>query len=323
MFSNHKTARSQLASYLLNCLRYPTVGQLVSIIIPVYNDPEGLRTTLESVTGQTYSPYEILVVDNNSTDTTREVATTYESSYPNLITVLDEVEIQSSYAARNTGVQNADGSILGFIDADMTVDRNWIESAVGYINQNDARYLACDVEVYSKNNNPNFFERYELATAFPVEAYVNESNFGVTASLFVTKDVFEEVGLFDHRFVSGGDAEFGNRVHDADIELHFDPGNVMYHPARSTFRSLVKKSIRIGKGKAQRRKHKPKNSRSAFDLRNFLPPNISVFYSRMNTKNTSKTDLFKYWLFSYLMKIIKYLSKISQMSHSDFDASNK
>lgn len=72
----------------------------ISVIIPVYNDAEGLRDTLESLVDQEFDgDYEILPVDNNSADNTGEVIEEFERNYPKLVRGLEENEIQSSYAA--------------------------------------------------------------------------------------------------------------------------------------------------------------------------------------------------------------------------------
>lgn len=75
----------------------------VSVIVPVYNDPTGIRDTLTALTKQTY-PTErvnILPIDNGSTDETRDVIRQFEREHEN-VTLVVEDEIQGSYAARNT-----------------------------------------------------------------------------------------------------------------------------------------------------------------------------------------------------------------------------
>ena len=123
---------------------------MISVVIPVYNDSEGIRTTLESLTAQTYptNAYEVLVVDNGSADDTREVVQEYCERYPGLVSLLVEDEIQSSYAARNRGIERACGSLVAFIDADMTVEPTWAESVVASRREHGWDYMGCRIETY-------------------------------------------------------------------------------------------------------------------------------------------------------------------------------
>ena len=80
----------------------------VSVIVPVYNDPDGIAATLDSLLAQSTTPdYRIHVVDNDSTDRTPEVVRSYTNDNDR-ITLHHERDVQSSYAAHNTGIRNSD-----------------------------------------------------------------------------------------------------------------------------------------------------------------------------------------------------------------------
>ncbi|WP_411963442.1 glycosyltransferase [Haloferax sp. YSMS24] len=230
---------------------------LVSVVTPVYNAPEGIQTTLDCLVDQTLSPdqYEILVVDNNSTDDTASVIKQYESEYEN-VHYLFEDEYQSSYAARNRAICEARAPLLAFIDADMSVDSDWLEMGIDAMDD-DVSYMAFDVDLYSTGENETLAEKYDRLTGFPIEQYVDEMNFGGAGCIFVRRAVFDDVGLFDPRFVSGGDFEFGNRVADAGYEQQFTDTIVGRHEVRATFQSQVKKDIRVGRGICQRQVYYP------------------------------------------------------------------
>ncbi len=94
----------------------------ISIVIPVYNEEEGLAACLQAIAAQTVAPYEVIVVDNNSTDNSVAVANLFP-----FVQVLSEPR-QGVVHARTTGFNAARGDIIGRIDADSLVAPNWVES---------------------------------------------------------------------------------------------------------------------------------------------------------------------------------------------------
>ena len=225
-----------------------------SIVIPVYNDSEGIRHTLDSVTEQINKKYEVLICDNASTDDTRESICEYVRQ-SNKMTLLVEDEIQGSYAARNKGIQHASGEIIAFLDADETVDRDFLETALKTMEEQDVDYLGCNVELTLPED--TLVGRYNVHTGFPVQQYLDQQHYAPTCALLVRREVFEDVGRFDSRLVSGGDREFGERVHEAGYDQGYAEDAVVYHPARTKFSSLAKKNVRVGRGFCQKQRYYP------------------------------------------------------------------
>jgi len=227
----------------------------VAVIIPVYNDLNGIQDTLDSLLCQTITNYEIVVVDNNSTDRTPDIVQTYETNHDH-ITLVHEREIQSSYAARNTGIRNTEAGILSFIDADMAVPEDWLESALETFQATNADYMGCNVKL-TLPDDPPLAARYDHHTGFPIEGYLKHQQFAPTCCLFVRRAVFEDVGLFDHRLISGGDKEFGNRASNAGYDQQFAADVTMYHPTRNSLNALVSKDLRVGRGLCQLQRYHP------------------------------------------------------------------
>jgi glycosyltransferase involved in cell wall biosynthesis len=92
----------------------------VSVIVPAYNEEKYIRTCLEALIHQDEKPDEIVVVDNNCTDHTAQIA----QEFP--ITILKE-EKQGMISARNAGFNHADGDIIARCDADVIVPVDWIK----------------------------------------------------------------------------------------------------------------------------------------------------------------------------------------------------
>lgn len=220
----------------------------VSIIVPVYNDAPGISQTIESLLELDYAPKEILIIDNNSSDNTQEVIRqiTEEHRY---IQLLIEDQVQGSYAARNKGIEHATGDVLVFLDADETVGKDWLEIALEALVGQGVDYLGCNVELTLDQG--TYVGRYNARTGFPVEQYLNNQHYAPTCALLVRNQVFDEIGSFDSRLISGGDKEFGERVYEAGYEQGYANDATVYHPARTQFTSLAKKNIRVGRGFCQ------------------------------------------------------------------------
>jgi len=257
----------------------------ISVIIPVYNDPCGLMDTLASLVNQNFpkKDFEIIISDNGSSDNTLDTAKTFTKKYPELIRIVIESNIKSSYAARNKAIKASKGTIIAFIDADMSVDKDWLARIVSSLEKYRVDYLACKVEIYLKEN--SIFGLYNKMTGFPVEKYICNSHFAPTCCLIVRKNVFDDVGLFDSRLVSSGDYEFGNRVYRFGYKLYYDSSIVMKHPARSSFKQTFCKFFRIGRGCQQISFYYPKYykemHRNILNLRNYLPGKPWSFFKSM------------------------------------------
>jgi len=103
-----------------------TTPPQITVIIPVYNGEQTLKQCLSSVLSQTYKNYEVVVIDNNSNDTTKKIITNLQKGNDRLNYLFEEKK--SVGKARNTGITMASGEILIFTDSDCTVPNNWIET---------------------------------------------------------------------------------------------------------------------------------------------------------------------------------------------------
>lgn len=289
----------------------------VSVIIPVYNDAEGVRMTLESVTDQTYpdEAYEVLAVDNNSNDGTREVIEDFCDRYPQLVHLSVET-IQGQSAALNNGIEHTQGSILTFIDADMTVEETWLEDAVDVFSRKDIKYMGCNVEVYVPDEKEEtLIAKRDMNLGFPIGMFLDEKRFVGSGCLFVDRQVIDEVGPFDSSLDFAFDQEFGTRVHDAGFDQYFEPDIPMYHPARTSFQELIEKSVRTGRGNVHLSVNYPERFeiRSLLDVRNYLPPNPFRFHSRI-TKHMNPTpkEVVGIYAITYLAKLARTVGEVCE-----------
>jgi len=267
-------------------INYKRNNLVISVIIPVYNDPLGLNDTLKSIENQDFHKenYEIIVADNGSDDKTLDIANEYTEKYPEFVKLVIEDKIKSSYAARNKGIKVSTGDIIAFIDADMTVEKDWLKKIVESFKTNNADYMGYKVEIPLKDN--SIFGLYNKITGFPIESYMNKFHFAPTCCLIVKRKVFDKFGLFDSRLISSGDLEFGTRVFRNGIIQHYNPEIIARHPSRSTLKQIIRKNFRIGRGSQQLAFFYPDNfiesKRSVFHFRHYLPSKPWTFCQGMN-----------------------------------------
>ncbi|WP_122089307.1 glycosyltransferase [Halalkalicoccus subterraneus] len=268
-----------------------------SVVVPVYNDPDGLSTTVESLLDQRATDYEVVVADNGSTDRTTAVARSFAES--DRVRHVIEDDVQSSYAARNAGIEAATGDVIGFVDADMWVEDDYVSSITRAMA--GRAYLGCDVDLVAGSG---IVSRYRQASGFPIEKYVTEDHFAPTCCLVVRRRLLDEIGPFDARLVSNGDLEFGRRAHEAGFAVHYEPTITLHHPARSTLRDVIAQNVRIGRGREQiRRYHGDRfEVRGVFEPRNYLPVDPFRFRESLVERPERRSDLLLWYLLACLQK---------------------
>jgi len=283
-----------------------------SVIIPVYNDPDGLSQTISSLQDISYAgKYEIIIVDNGSSDNTPNIAADFANRESNVRFAVEK-QIQSSYAARNRGITLSKGEILVFLDADMTVDDDWLQQLDEFYHNKEACYVGCDVEIYQPINKNTLFGQYNVAEGFPINMYIKKMNFAPTCCLSVKREVIEDVGKFLRSVISGGDKEFGNRVAASGYSQHFAKNIKLYHPARISIWEHISKAERVGRGREQLYQlSSTHRGRPWYHPRNFVPPHPGRFLYRM-PPNLNLRHYFAFYTISYMLKLVKVNGQIKQ-----------
>ena len=173
----------------------------VSIIIPTYNRARYLTKAIDSVLAQTYTNYEIIVVDDGSTDNTKEVL----EPYMDRITYLYQENTGVS-AARNTGIRAARGKWIAFLDSDDEWMPEKLSIQVGdFSKRPDICAHITNIVFISPNIEPiTLFEvrkfRAPKASSFTIEKpfqFILNSNIAVTPSFIVNRDTLFHAGLYD------------------------------------------------------------------------------------------------------------------------------
>ena len=163
----------------------------VSVIIPTYNSAQFIAETLESVFAQTYKDYGVIVVDDGSTDNTKEVLKPYMSKIRYIYK-----ENGGAASARNVGIKNAQGEYIAFLDSDDLWLPEKLEKQIEYFGKHpqiDMVFANCirfGEEVSNVRNDTKFISN---------DMFVNIWWYNIvpTSTVMLRKSCFEKVGLFD------------------------------------------------------------------------------------------------------------------------------
>ncbi len=188
------------------------MSALVSIIIPTFNCGAFISEALESVFAQTFTAYEVIVVDDGSTDHTREVINRYEEKVRYIYQ-----ENRGVSAARNTGIKNARGRFIAFLDADdvwMPEKLEWQMKAMS--KSESIGVVSCGLFCISGEKNierevipKNYLRRNELVRDLYLDP---DPFFGAGSAILVRKECFQKLGLFDEDLHAAEDWDMCLRI---------------------------------------------------------------------------------------------------------------
>lgn len=122
---------------------------LVSIIMPNYNSEKYIEATIKSVLAQTYQNWELLFVDDCSSDRSLEIAQSFEDER---ITILFTDKNGGAALARNKAIEKARGKWIAFLDSDDLWMPEKLEKQITYMQNNDISFSYTDYEVIDENN---------------------------------------------------------------------------------------------------------------------------------------------------------------------------
>lgn len=257
----------------------------ISVIVPVFNDWRRVAGLLEALATQEFpsDDFEVLLVDNGSTSIPEL------HNAPRSFTVL-HCSTPGSYAARNVGICAAKADILAFTDADCLPSPQWLKHAYRQLksnNRSDA-VIAGGVTLFLPDpSRPTPYALYDLALGIPQERYVRRG-YGVTANLFVPKTVFDQVGLFDSKRLSGGDAEFCRRAGSHGIPTLYLGAAEVLHPTRCEWHELASKVRRVKGGQLL---NGPIKRRLQYGIRTLLPPVKAWGYALTSKRLTPRQKI--------------------------------
>jgi glycosyltransferase involved in cell wall biosynthesis len=227
----------------------------VSVVVATYNGDRTLKACLDSLQRLNYPDYEIILVDDGSTDQTREIA----SRYSGVLYFRHEKNFGLS-VARNTGILAATGEIIAFTDSDCRADEDWLYYLVADLLNSD----------FAGIGGPNLLPPEDSSVAAAVMASP-----GGPAHVMLTdrqaehipgcnmafyKWALDEIGGFDPIFTrAGDDVDVCWRLQQAGHKIGFSPAAFVWHYRRSTIKAYLKQQRGYGEAEALLQRKHPEN----------------------------------------------------------------
>lgn len=214
----------------------------VSIIVPLYNKARFVEACLSSLldAAEAYGNAEVIVVDNGSTDGSREIVESGFGGRLRLFTLTGA----TIGAVRNFGTRQASGEYLSFIDADCVVPRNYFFSLVEVMKPGKVEVTGCQVGLPPS---PSWVEQVwhglHWVPGDRERSYINSGN------LALTRRAFETVGGFAETLPTGEDAEICQRLSDAGFSIYESKKLMVIHLDNPrTLRAFFRKELWRGLG---------------------------------------------------------------------------
>ena len=217
---------------------------LVSVVVCSYNGARTIRQTLEGLRRLDYPKYEVIVVDDGSTDATPSIATEYGVrliSGPN----------RGLSHARNVGMRAAQGEIVAYIDDDAWPDRHWLTYLVAAFNRTP--HAAIGGPNMPPRGDGDIAACVANAPGGPIHVLVSdtEAEHIPGCNMAFRRTALESIGGFDEQFrKAGDDVDVCWRLTEAGMTIGFSPTAVVWHHRRNSVGAYVRQQRGYGEAEA-------------------------------------------------------------------------
>jgi GT2 family glycosyltransferase len=216
----------------------------VSVVVCSYNGEATIGACLEALSRLDYPDYEVIVVDDGSTDRTAEIAAGFDVQ-------LIRSDNRGLSAARNLGIEAATGEIVAFTDDDASPDRDWLR----YLSH---AFVCTDhVGIGGPNVPPRDVETVERAVANapggPTHVLLSDevAEHIPGCNMAFRRDALQAVGGFDQQFrIAGDDVDICWRLQERGWTIGFCPAAVVLHRRRGSVRAYLRQQVEYGKAEA-------------------------------------------------------------------------
>lgn len=283
----------------------------VSVIIPFLNNHVEVVRIEKYLRNQTYPAdrFEIIFIDNGSTKSFKFPKSFSDRN--NLFT--EEEHLNSPYSARNRGIEKASGEVLAFIDANSTPQEAWLEMGIDCLKHSGSDLVGGNVQFDFKNR-VTAAKIVDALTSINMQKAIEERGAAYTANLFVKKEVFDSVGLFEEGVRSGGDVRWTLKAKEQGFTISYCKSSIVEKFARPA-KELYRKKIRTGKGYYYSWKQEPNRKIWFYNFfRSLKPPSLSKIRNLNPDRYQAEFDkkTIGIWLHLYASGIMEQLAFVSE-----------
>lgn len=223
----------------------------VSVVMPALNAADVIGGQLDALARQTYDgDWEVVVVDNGSTDGTAAVAARYADRLPPL-RVVDASQRRSHTFARNTGARAATGDLLLYCDADDIVDPGWLAAFVAAAEDEGCDFMGGFVDDVTLND-PRHRDWRQSPPPDRLPEKMDFLPLAISANLAIRRSVLFDIGGWNEAYGEGcNDVELSWRAQIAGHRLCYVPEAVIAYRYRSSMRALARQMYRRGRAEPQ------------------------------------------------------------------------
>lgn len=217
----------------------------ISVVVCSYNGARTIRQCLDGLMALDYPEYEVIVVDDGSTDDTAAIA----GEYP--FTLISQANAGLS-AARNAGLAAASGAIVAYIDDDAFPDRDWLRYLAAAFA--DGQHVAAGGPNVQPPGDGLVSECVAHAPGGPSHVLLSDqvAEHIPGCNMAFRKDALLAIGGFDPRFrAAGDDVDICWRLQDRGGTIGFSPAALVWHHRRNSVRAFWKQQVGYGKAEAQ------------------------------------------------------------------------
>ncbi len=216
----------------------------VSVIVPTHNRGILICDNIDTLLAQDYESFEILYVNDGSTDETAEILHNYQEYAPKFFRAV-HIDNMGPGPARNAGVKLATGDVLLFTDDDVLVPEDWITGMVAAFQQHKRRPVSGRVASYSKKTPVERYLHYRNKISIPASGRTMRAT--PMMNFMIDRETFNAVGGFlDEPLQAAEDWEFCLRLRSQNIRIAYDGSVPVTHRYQSSIDGAIRRMRATG-----------------------------------------------------------------------------